>query len=763
MIEDAEVPIPSVGADVVEHNKTLFSLFPKSTIDYLNAWMSQHADSPFPSSSQKAQIVADTGLNKRQVGDWLARARRKLNGKLSKPNGSLAEESARPAFVHSTDVRLVKSLPSDATNAENLHLELGDHPMLLQNAQGNTALAAVQQSSHADVSTGKLGISSLIAELESDKQKISTKELDLYMKAWRLRPENMNKLYPSWAEKEKIITDTGVDKRRLEGWFSRARMKLKKQSTEPMIHSVVSQPSALITSTAVMIKADAPNVGTSQTMQPAVAIFKDDLNHSLTPIDMSSIHGSSADNRVPNSSISTGQASVRILTAKAIAEQAFSPPLTTLASTEKQTLNDSRNYALNENNPASTMVAAKQSDGVKLPSSSSPKIGFTEEAKTHLSRWMSERSQNPYPTKEEKVAMMRHLGISDEKKLDGWFCRARKRQLKNNGSSNNPAKDDKSEEVLNQGNHSHSLEPSGLDRAGRNDLIQTDRYVGSTSIAPTQGLSNFASLLSAASLINTDTGNASNGRLDDHTAHVSENSQQQIPMSLHATQNGLAPSHSENPKVGPEEQAIFSTFQILQSMEIIDRPFRASPTDRLPYPQPQQSFSSDHSIYHNSLIHHRSTPAEYMHPEYSSDFSSYQYSQDQRSSTDPMDHLSNQTSQIQARASPAGYAHQYLQGQERASFMENPHYQRLEEQRQDRSYRHPVPVCEEISNGFHPLSDDYYSESNQTSQIQARASPAEYAHQYPQGQERASLMENPHYQRLEEQRQDRSYRYPAPV
>jgi hypothetical protein len=709
MIEDADVPMPSEDADGVEHNK-IFSLFPKSTIDYLNAWVSQNADSPFPSSSQKAQIVADTGLNKRQVGDWLARARRKLRGKSTKPNGSLAEDSARPAFVPSTDIGNVNSLTSNATNAENLLLGLGNQPMLLQNAvRGSTLLAAVKQGSHAGVSTGKLGISSLIAELESDKHKISTKEFDLYMKDWRLRPENMNKLYPSWAEKEKIITETGIDKRRLEGWFSRARMKLKKQNIEPMIHSVVSQPSVLSTSTAYNVKADAPNVGTSQTMQSAVPIFKNDPNHSLTPTDVSSMHGCSADNSVLNSSISTGEASVRILTSMAIAEQAIPPLLATLASTENQTIHDSRSNALNNNNVASMIAVAKESDGIKL-SSSSPSKGLTDEAKTYLSRWMSERSQNPYPTKEEKIALMRHLGISDEKKLDGWFCRARKRQIKN-GSSNNSAKDDKSKEVFNQGNNSNALLPPGHDKAGRNDIIQTDRNVGSRCIAPAQGLSNFASLLSAASLINTDTGNASKVMLDEPTPHVSEHSQQLTLMSPCPTQNGLSPSDSENPKVGAREQAILATFQMLQSMEIIDRPSRASSTDHLPCQQPQQSLPSDHSSYQNSLIHQGASPAEYMHPDYSSDFSSYQYSQDQLSAY-PTDHLSHQTSQIQARASPAEYSYQYPQGQERALFIEHSQYQRLEEPQQGQSYHYPTPICEEISRGRFPQSDDYYPGSN---------------------------------------------------
>ena len=283
-----------------------------------------------------------------------------------------------------------------------------------------------------------------------------------------------------------------------------------------------------------------------------------------------------------------------------------------------------------------------------------------------------------------------------------------------NGSSNKPAKDDKVKVIVkHQGNH--VLLFPGHDRAGQNDIIQTDRNVGSARIPPAQGLSNFASLLSAASLINTDTGNASTHvRVDEPTAHDSEHSQQQTKISLHVTQDGLAAFDSEknHAKVGAREKAILATFQTLQSMKIVDRPPRASPTDRLLYQQPQQRLPSDHSSYHNSQLQQRASPAEYIHhPEYSSDFSSYQYSRDQLS-VDPADHFSYQTSQVQARASPAGNSYQYPQRRERASFTEHPHYQHSEEPQQGQGFHHPAPICVEISSGRHPQSDDFYYENN---------------------------------------------------
>ena len=46
-----------------------FTIFPQPTVDYLNSWISQHTENPFPDASEKAKIMRDTGLSKRQVGD----------------------------------------------------------------------------------------------------------------------------------------------------------------------------------------------------------------------------------------------------------------------------------------------------------------------------------------------------------------------------------------------------------------------------------------------------------------------------------------------------------------------------------------------------------------------------------------------------------------------------------------------------------------------------------------------------------------------
>ena len=59
--------------------------------------------------------------------------------------------------------------------------------------------------------------------------------------------------------------------------------------------------------------------------------------------------------------------------------------------------------------------------------SSSQNKGLTEEAKNQLERWLLEHKSHPYPNRDEKDEMMIRLSITDARKLEGWFCRARKR------------------------------------------------------------------------------------------------------------------------------------------------------------------------------------------------------------------------------------------------------------------------------------------------------------------------------------------------
>ena len=64
------------------------------------------------------------------------------------------------------------------------------------------------------------------------------------MQAWISRPENKNNLMPSLQQKQQIMEELGVDKKRLEGWFYRTRKKMK-QDNPPDKTSSLDAKSAL--------------------------------------------------------------------------------------------------------------------------------------------------------------------------------------------------------------------------------------------------------------------------------------------------------------------------------------------------------------------------------------------------------------------------------------------------------------------------------------------------------------------------------------
>ncbi|KAL7541614.1 hypothetical protein ACHAXR_011069, partial [Thalassiosira sp. AJA248-18] len=197
-----------------EHKKTL--PFPPSTIDYLNAWISKHAADPFPTTEEKAIIVSDTGLSIRQVGDWMARARKKLRKKPNSPNKKLVEDKGQqPATPSkpSTDVATVKIVKSSPTKVENLLLELRNQG----SAPSASTPKAVPASKVEQVAIKVNSPASVLTETGGVKGKTTIRELEAYMNLWLSRPENVGNLMPSLSQKERIIQETGIEKKRLEG------------------------------------------------------------------------------------------------------------------------------------------------------------------------------------------------------------------------------------------------------------------------------------------------------------------------------------------------------------------------------------------------------------------------------------------------------------------------------------------------------------------------------------------------------------------
>ena len=331
-------------------------------------------------------------------------------------------------------------------------------------------------------------------------------------------------------------------------------------------------------------------------------------------------------------------------------------------------------------------------------SSSATPNGLTEEAKTYLSQWFTEHSSKPYPSKEEKDLMMRHLGITNVRQLNGWFARARKRQL-------TTFTDHLPDEI---------------------NKLQRPIQSANTGPASTSESPNFLSLLSAESITKSEA---------DHVMMVEAHSHHQTLTQQHDFDRSLSNGSGQK---SIKEQAILTTFQSLQSME-----FRArdSPINHLPHQQTVEQLHSHHSSYSHPDVHHHqraSPPTEYNmryseYPEQHSDYSSYQYLEDrhrashtnhqyshdqpQRSASHPRntDHLPYTNSQSQLRASNVmnvEYAYQHPQGQHyyqsgrNSSDLEEGHGQYL-------NYPPPeAPRCDEYSNNGHyppPTRHNEYS------------------------------------------------------
>ena len=124
----------------------------------------------------------------------MARARKKLRKKTS-PNEKLTPGKVKPQ----TDVTTVSSVSSSPTKVENLLLALKNPHQL--SSQAVVADVKVVQPAPA----------------AAENPKVSIKELENYMKGWLMRPENAGTLMPTLTQKESIVRETGIEKKRLEG------------------------------------------------------------------------------------------------------------------------------------------------------------------------------------------------------------------------------------------------------------------------------------------------------------------------------------------------------------------------------------------------------------------------------------------------------------------------------------------------------------------------------------------------------------------
>ena len=41
-------------------------------VNYLKAWLDEHINHPYPSEAEKAQMVADTGIELKRLNNWVS-------------------------------------------------------------------------------------------------------------------------------------------------------------------------------------------------------------------------------------------------------------------------------------------------------------------------------------------------------------------------------------------------------------------------------------------------------------------------------------------------------------------------------------------------------------------------------------------------------------------------------------------------------------------------------------------------------------------
>ncbi len=161
---------------------------------------------------------------------------------------------------------------------EELTLMISGHMQQSHNTPGPKAKAASTASAQASMTSpaassdtnSTVNAPSTVAQSDV---KPSSDELNTYMDKWVATHAPIN-LMPSLKQKETIIEETGVDKKRLESWFYRARKKMKRNQAE-----VAPSPAPPITKA----YSDLLNAATQVLAPSATTMEVDDTNSSTMP------------------------------------------------------------------------------------------------------------------------------------------------------------------------------------------------------------------------------------------------------------------------------------------------------------------------------------------------------------------------------------------------------------------------------------------------------------------------------------------------
>ena len=209
------------------------STFPKSTVDYLNKWLDDHKSFPFPSNEEKLIIMASTGLNKRQLSDWLAKARKKHKHQTdtTSKNSDHGNTAIQPHVNNSP--ALVKDPVLELKDA----MPLGAQSSIVSKSN---IVSADQKVTTQVIIPGIPKSSALLKASTASSQSKSSVGLSEEAKVYLSRWINLHRShpFPDKREKDKMLKDLGLvpsDLRKLDGWFSRARKKLKESTVAPQV------------------------------------------------------------------------------------------------------------------------------------------------------------------------------------------------------------------------------------------------------------------------------------------------------------------------------------------------------------------------------------------------------------------------------------------------------------------------------------------------------------------------------------------------
>lgn len=114
--------------------------FSRESVRVLKAWLSVHSNRPYPNDEERAFLEKQTGLNKTQISNWLANARRRSKQKIHHPTRA-ASPSVRtwagaveiPPRRGTADAEFLSPLQRWQNSPPGMYLSISQLPLLAWN------------------------------------------------------------------------------------------------------------------------------------------------------------------------------------------------------------------------------------------------------------------------------------------------------------------------------------------------------------------------------------------------------------------------------------------------------------------------------------------------------------------------------------------------------------------------------------------------------------------------------------------------------